>query len=41
VQLENALQDLIEAGDTSNADKALAARTAITKVISAYQAKLN
>lgn len=41
VQLENALQDLIEASDASNADKALAARTAITKVISAYQAKLN
>ena len=41
VQLENALQDLIEASDASNADKALAARTVITKVISAYQAKLN
>lgn len=41
VQLENALQDLIEASESVNATKALVARAVITEVISAYDTELN
>lgn len=40
VKMENALQDLKEASETSNSSKAIEARSAIVEVISAYQNEL-